>query len=432
MSQPEIINFSFCQLSDLRLDSDASLELHLSPAQRKQRNEEAIASLDQAMKVASSNDLDAILVPGNLFDSEHLRSSTIQAVQQIFARLQDLPVFICPGALDPLGADSPYNQSALQARGLAQWSSNVKIFTEELERISLPGLEFVNISGLGLSRENRKQSPLPGSVSDPERAALNLLMLPLGLDELDNEKASRNLISALGKCNYSYIALSGYKQIQKILLAAASENSEEARLASMQQTLVSENYLNPDESKQRLAMASGTFCGQSKQETGPRAAIFANLTLNPDGATDTFIDIKEFDKRRIVKLEFDLSLKNPDTVKVEFASELIKSKIREALDILILELSGFYQEGHKPEIVDDKLKKSFYHLRLHDRSRADSLQRVSNKNLIESTFVRLMNELKESEIEAAAEPERLLQIENGLYFGLEALRQSRVTISNAD
>lgn len=406
MITPDVISFSFCQVSDLRLDSDASLELHLSPSQRKQRNEEALEALAEAMKVAIRNDVDAVLVPGNLFDASHLRTSTIQSVQQIFARLQELPVFICPGSLDPHCPGSPYDEASLKARGLEPWSSNVKVFgSESIETVALPGKATVRISGIGLTKENRLARPRIKRLEESERTAINTLLLPLGFADLKEGKAANELVEELKSSEYSYTALSGFTQWQNIKV----------------------------EGDRAIAAATGTFCGQSRDELGPRHAFFVNLDRRLTGGIDIFIDAKEFDKRRIVKLEFNLTGRSASTVKEEFASEIWKSKIRKGTDILLLHLSGFYDSANKPRLVSDELKNSYFHLRVFDNSRPNYLQNTSQKNVIERGFIKIISQLKEkSQTDNVGSSEDLDILEDALYYGLEALRESKVSIRDAD
>ena len=407
MSAGEVISFSFCQVSDLNLDTSAALALHLSPAQRKQRADESIEALAAAMKQASSNDVNAVLIPGNLFDADNVTTTTLASVQRIFARLGEIPVFIVPGAHDPLYNDSLYDESVLRARGLKPWSENVHIFgASSVSSVPLPGKASIRISGIGLSRENRRKTPYVPELAESERVAINLLLLPLGLDEVKSLEMDSELARTIEGRGYSYVAVSGY-------------NNEHIFKSS-------EGII--------YAGAAGTFIGQTASELGPRKAVFANLDKHIGAGIDLTIHSEEFDPRRIVSVNFDLSKKEPELLEMELASALKKSGVRKEKDILLLKLEGFYPVGADIQLVDQNMKDEYFHLKLTNTTRPNYLETLSDKNIIESKYVGIMAELKTgAKADNGGEnEERLGVISDALYFGLEAIREGKVSIRDAD
>ncbi len=406
--ETDVISFYFCQLSDLNLDSRASLNLHLSPAQRKQRSQEAVESLASAMKLASSHDVDAVLIPGNIFDSENITTSMLASVQRIFSMLEDIPVFIAPGPKDCLYSDSVYAEAALKAKGLEAWSENVHIFgSKKFQSKALPERDSIRISGIGLTRKNAGRTPDVPVLSDSERRAINVLLLPLGFDLAGKQELPDELIKKIENAGYSYVAFSG---------------------PSNQVILQKSDGLV-------YAAAAGTFIAQTEKEPGARTAIFANLDRHMGGKLELNINPEEFDPRRIVSISFDFSKNNPDTTASEFKAELEKSGVRKESDILLVKLSGYYPFGQKSELIDPEMENAYFHLKVDDESRPDFLESMSEKNTIETRYLEIMNSLKDEALkmpEGSERNEKLKILEDALYYGFEAIREGKVSIKNAD
>jgi hypothetical protein len=402
----DVISFSFCQVSDLNLDSSAALELHLSPAQRKKRSEEALDALARAIKLASSNSVDAVLVPGNLFESEHITTYTLKRVQKIFALLGDIPVFIAPGANDPHFKDSPYDKPALLAHGLEPWSDNVFIFgCDKMQSFNLHGKGSVRINGIGISREGRKNTPAVPALDSQGKVAIDILLLPLGSNQSESSTVETIVQDALAGKGYSYTALSGLKN---------------------KNTFKSGNEI--------YAAAAGGFIGQTENDNGPRYAIFGNLDRRLSGELETSLQTKEFDLRRIHCVRVDLTPSNCGNAKDIVARALSKSTARAEDDIVILHLNGFYAAGSEFNYGREELNERYFHLRVYDNTRPDYLDTLSDRNLIESKFSSIIAEMKNKIVEAGTSDsrERLADLDDALYYGLEAIREGKVTIRNAD
>jgi len=97
-------------------------------------------------------------------------------------------------------------------------------------------------------------------------------------------------------------------------------------------------------------------------------------------------------------------------------------------------LTGFYPHGQNLELVSEAKKQDFFHLKIIDNTRPDYLQTVSDKNIIEAKFISLLDDLK-SKAEAEGgfkSSEKSRVVNDALYYGLEAIREGRVTIRHAD
>ena len=321
--------------------------------------------------------------------------------------MQEIPVFIAPGAGDPLFADSLYNEAALRAHGLAPWSENVHIFQSgELQTYTLPGKSSIKISGIGLTKDGRRQTPVIPPLSESDKVAINILLLPLGLADTESGVLDSKLKTYIKSLGYSYTALSGLKNAV---------------------TLIGDNDAV-------AAACAGTFIGQRQQEKGLRQALFGNLDRRIAGGLDITVRPEEFDPRRIVSLNFDVTGKDPSLLKDLLKETMQASGARPLIDMVVLNLEGTYPGAQELDLVSQAKEFDFFQLRIVDNTRPDYLETLSDKNVIESRFASMMNELKEQATAGGADQEKSRQavIKDALYYGLEAIRQGRVTIRHAD
>jgi DNA repair exonuclease SbcCD nuclease subunit len=115
----------FIQLSDLHLGAPFS---SLAAERRLERRREQRRALEAAIQTAIDRTATAILLPGDLFDSEGVDAETLAFAVHAFARPGCPPVFIAPGNHDPCTTSSPYwNARLLAARGWS-WPPQVHVF----------------------------------------------------------------------------------------------------------------------------------------------------------------------------------------------------------------------------------------------------------------------------------------------------------------
>lgn len=412
MESNNSIKFCFLQISDLRLGSTTSLSLHLSPSQRQERLEESLEALRRAMNFAKEKSMDAILIPGNLFDQTNVTARTVGAIQRIFAAASPLPIYVCPGAIDPLSRNSFYLEDVLNSRGLDDWTANVHIFRG-------PGLQTTSLT----EKNNVRISAVPRHLNDVDggaelklppleehdRGALNVLLYPLSANYIDSSLSDDDFSEMIGQPDFSYTALSG-------LLNQSRSRSEEGRV---------------------VAAATGTFSAQTAKESGARIGLSADLARKLPGRLELQLEPIEFDPRRIINLNMDLSTIAPEQWTRQLESDLIACGIREQ-DILLFNLSGSYPAGHEQNLVQQIREKTFFHIRCGDTSRPDYLANLSSENKVEHSLIEHLNALfAEANRSAGAgekgnDDDELAIIDDALYFGLEALREGRVTLRNAD
>lgn len=104
---------------------------------KKRRNDQKKAFHD-VIQFAKKENVDCILIAGDLFEQKFVEKSTLDYILSIFQLIPEIPIFIAPGNHDPFIKNSPYET--------IEWPGNVTIFRQEYGMISL---EEADIYGIG-------------------------------------------------------------------------------------------------------------------------------------------------------------------------------------------------------------------------------------------------------------------------------------------
>ena len=179
--------------ADLHLDSAFAA---LSADKARQRRRESRDILNTLAQLARREQVDLVLLSGDLFDGEHVYPETIEQMKSAFAKMT-CPVFISPGNHDPYTARSPYTTE--------DWPENVHIFrAEELMAVAIPRLRCV-VHGAAFTQQHRETEALDG-ISIPDDGQVHLLCLHGAVNEPGSEygNISREQIARSG---FDYLAL---------------------------------------------------------------------------------------------------------------------------------------------------------------------------------------------------------------------------------
>jgi len=136
--------------SDLHLDSPFH---NLSAEQAMTRRRELREIPFALARLARKEQVDLVLLPGDLFDGERVYPESIEALTAALGEME-VPVVIAPGNHDCVGSGSPYLS--------AQWPDNVHIFTSsQMDSFSFPELNCV-VHGCAFTTSHRTDEPLHG------------------------------------------------------------------------------------------------------------------------------------------------------------------------------------------------------------------------------------------------------------------------------
>lgn len=395
----------FLQISDLHLGRPFGW---LPRERRADRRSDQRRAVESAVRHAIERSVDAILLPGDLFDAEGVDADTLAyAVHDAFGATGCPPVFIAPGNHDPSSATSHYwNPALLRARGWA-WPAQVHVFTApSWSSVPLATRPEVQIWG---------RSFMTGMASVDR---------PLADGGLAQPRA--DIEAARGRGPGAQVAVfhGSRENFCPPGQALAAPFSDDEALRSPFDYLAVGHYHTPSrlevDGAVRLAYG-GAPVALDLGEIGAHGACEVRLQFG-EGATRAEVEFIELDKRRVHDLPADVSgATSVEQVDRRVAKALDQAGASEQ-DIVTVRLTGRLTRGVRYAAPGPDLRARTFHLRIDSsRVRPDydlASMRVSESGTTEERFARMMLE----RLDATTDPAERGLIEAALYYGLDAFR----------
>ena len=159
----------FLHLADLHLDSPFKNLSYNKSVRLRALQREVFSS---ALKFAYEQNCAAVLISGDLFDSEFYTSDTIDFLRDAFTKYSNIRFIIAPGNHDPYRHGSPYK--------LSKFPDNVYIFTdEELACLVFPEIDL-NVYGYAFTSPSYNKYPLENFTA--ESSGFNVLCAHSDID----------------------------------------------------------------------------------------------------------------------------------------------------------------------------------------------------------------------------------------------------------
>jgi DNA repair exonuclease SbcCD nuclease subunit len=400
----------FLQVSDLHLGRPFGW---LARERRIERRADQRRAVETAVKQAIERGVDAILLPGDLFDLECVDADTLAyAVHDAFDVPGCPPVFIAPGNHDPYSETSHYwNPALLRARGWA-WPERVHVFTTApWSSVPLPGREDVRVWGrCFVANVTSMERPLDEAALAGARAAI-----------AGGNGHGPKLEVAVFHGSREGFCPPGQK------ITAPFSDAEALR--SPFDYLAVGHYHTPSwldgEGSTRLAYA-GAPIALDVSEVGVHGACEVRITFG-DGAPRADIEFLELDRRRVHDLTAD--------VQGATSVEQVERRITRALDqvgagdqdIVTVRLTGRITRGVRYLAPGAELRARVFHLRVDaSRVRPDydlAALRAEGSGTTEERFARTLLD----RLDATTDPAERTNIEQALYYGLDAFRLQEVS-----
>lgn len=407
--------FKFLQLSDVHLDSPQNHGvLAYSAAQRAARYADLVESLATAFALAKEHKVDAVLIPGALWEQRTIRGETAGTVLQAIEELGDIPVVIATGDSDPFLLDSPYSDEFLAARGMRGWPPNALIFTSSsFEMIKHPTRDDVSFTGRSFTSSDKiTDRLLEQPIGKDEDAALNILLFHGSLESYTGSDGSHRMTAPfsaeeLAAQNFTYAALGHFHDYTEV----------------------------KDATGKILGAYSGCLVGRNFEELGTRVAIVGTITIDENGSVETVLEPVEVASNRLTYLSIDVSGLDEDTLREEVTYGIEDHGIRAEQDIVCISLEGSCQDAFNPSRVLEEMRGEFYHLIVVDRTRPDYLSEEYDARTTEHKFIESMIERKQSAQTNAGDETGAISgktVEDALYYGLDALKRKKVTVRHVD
>lgn len=154
--------------ADLHFDSPFS---GLDSARKAEiRREELRQVFGRITSLAESEKADALIISGDLFDSEAVTSQTLRYIRDKLSQISHIPVFIAAGNHDFNAPGSYYR--------IYNFGDNVHIFSDKIEKIECKGF---NVYGVSFTSQDEPVSKLNGfCVEDAEKINVMAMHADIG------------------------------------------------------------------------------------------------------------------------------------------------------------------------------------------------------------------------------------------------------------
>ena len=297
--------------ADLHLDS--RLETNLDPVKAKERKRELLLSFDNLINYAKNNNVEAILISGDLFDRPKISAKTREYILGIIEDAPMIQFLLIYGNHD-------FNMFQEHPMGLP---SNLHIFKDKWETISFKNVDITGISGEGISPALYDNLCL-------NRSKKNIVMLHGDITNLNSIP-----LSMLKERNIDYLALGHLHKYQKGKL-----------------------------DDRGIWVYPGCLEGRGFDEEGPKGFVLLDIT-------DSSIESKfiPFSKRILHDIKVDIT--NCDSwVEIRRNVTLKLTDIPQS-DMIRIRLVGEYDLSliKQNELLERSLNQQYYFARVSDESR---------------------------------------------------------------
>lgn len=181
-------------LADLHLDRRF---VGLSPARSSQKREELRSVVKGAFEFALRKDCKAVIISGDLFDSEYYTASTLEFLIRCFEQMPQISFIISPGNHDPYNSVSPYIYT--------EFPKNVHVFkNERLSNFTIPDLP-VTVYGYAFTSSALNTDVL-ADFSGVDRSFFNILCAHTEIDVPLTPYAPMSS-KEIARCGFDYAAL---------------------------------------------------------------------------------------------------------------------------------------------------------------------------------------------------------------------------------
>lgn len=153
-------------------------------------------ALKKIINYIKENDIRYFFIAGDLYENEHIRKSTIEYINNLFAEIPETKIIISPGNHDPYINNSYYKTF--------NWSENVYIFSNdkkiiETEEADIYGYAFTDFYSDGIDLDEIK-------IRNKEK--INILVIHATIDgSIENVEYNPIKMNKLQNLGFDYIAL---------------------------------------------------------------------------------------------------------------------------------------------------------------------------------------------------------------------------------
>jgi len=395
----------FLQISDLHLGAGlAGGRLKLPYDKIQIRAREMREVVKTAIELARNEAVEAMLIPGDLWEQDGVSLEDINYILDYFERAQ-IPILIAPGNHDYYYPSSHYNDNLIASTCRRRWPSNVHIFRDyEFDHIMLPELPEVVFSGFAYRSASEVHIRLLESRVETPDAALHICLLHGSRDNnLPNGKMRTLPFSDADLLNqpFDWTALGHYHR---------------------------HSIIQDDQGRIRAAY-TGAASAFSLNETEAGGALLG--VVRPGGVKPDELKLIQLDARRIHHLSMDIT----GCAHTQAVEERIEAGLRAGNvgkdDIALVELTGAYPPGSRIFLSEDFIRSACWFLRVEtERVLPEwSLEGLSevNPRTTEGLFIARIKQMMEDADRRGDTIERQ-RLQHAMQYGLNALHSRPINV----
>lgn len=367
--------------ADVHLDSPfATLG---NDEKRNIRREELKECFQRICNIARQEEVDLLLIAGDLYEHRYIKRSTIDFLVKMFNSLSPMPIFICAGNHDPYVNGSTYKEFLDLP--------NVFIFGEGKKYDILE--KNLVVYGQGFT-DFYKDGLKYGCFDDVDENKINIMLTHGSLNiDMGKNKYNPLYVSQLKSLNMDYIALGHFH-----------------------------NRVD-DNTREKLIYNPGSPEPLGFDEAGEHGVYIVEINKN---GREIKKDIKYMstNKRSYHVIDVDITgclSKDEIIIKIETMLKKISKE-----DNVSINLKGFMEKGLELDIsrIGSKLGDYFYILVNNITSLNISFEDALEDRSIKGEFIRKMMCL----IKASKDDKERRNLVNALYIGIECLENGNVEI----
>ncbi|MBQ9980702.1 MAG: DNA repair exonuclease [Oscillospiraceae bacterium] len=332
--------------ADFHLDSPLA---SLSDRKAVRRRGELRLAVKAMVELSLEEEVDIILLSGDLFDSDAPFGGTGKMLAEELGRA-GAKVFIAPGNHDYYSPTSPY--------ALEKWPENVHIFTKNtIEKVELPQLE-TTVYGAAFTAQTCLQSNLAGFTAEGSGINVMALHAAIGTAEERYNPVTTEQIAASG---IDYLAL-GHTH----------------------------DYSGPRTAGKTVYAYSGCIEGRGFDETGDKGVIIAEVEKGRASLRFVPMSMRRYHRRELDVTGADISA-------------ILENEITCAEDIYRIYLTGSAEQPDIPALMA-RFENKAYHIEIHDRtSPARNLWDRAGENSLRGVYLEKLRAAMETDDKAAAQ-----------------------------
>lgn len=398
----------FLQVSDLHLGRPFGW---LPTDRRGERRSDQRHALERVVREAIERGVNAILIPGDLFDQDGTDADTLAFVLGAFRVAGCPPVLISPGNHDPYWDASPnWSARVLSVRGQS-WPDHVHIFRtpEWTPKIleGVPGLRFWGrcFSTSGVSNERPLSGVALGPVrpTDPPRIEIGVFHGSREGQCPPQQKVTAPFSDAEAQAAaFAYLAVGHYHGGAGLRLEGESERSRGVRLAY-----------------------AGSALALDLTETGPHGALDVRIE-HGNGTPTVSVEFVELDRRKVFEVVADVGgASSAEDVDRRVQKACDGAGVKDA-DIAMVRLQGRIATGVRYSGPGQDLRSRAFHIRL-------DLKGVRPDYDLEAFMMRGPRTTEErfacallEQLVSEKDPEQRAVLYSAIYYGLDAFRLREV------